>query len=1323
MLRLSVAFVVAAVTAPAGAAGPTLPLVGLTGKYGDTYTSILNRLGCDVRVFDEEQLAEEGFVSRFDAIIVSHLDAGWPEGSQGYVSDWVEAGGLLLCEIAAIPPAPILEEVPVTLGWAPGIIIDDPRSPLADGLARGQKLPYGAWGGGLDVRPRRGLQVVARWDMTALPNTDMTISPDFRPRPAAWVEIEHGEGLCVYSGPALSMIREQAVVGLLRAYLGPEALPLLQLEEMLDFDVAAVEPSAAPRATTVAVLDDSRLPIAGLPDGIGPDSIARILTDGGYSVIRLDADALADDRLLNAGRVAVLVLAHGEVFPMEAVPNLKRFLSGGGRVLSLAGVPLSHLCTRRGRQMVDCGEVPSLRRGSIDLLFEKLLPYSKLIAVRKPTVPLNLAPEWLPNTPLRVGNCEEAVLLMPKGNGLSSHTRVPLLGAAGKNGDLLGVPLTFSPHLSQFPAGGMLAIGFVGNGHPLTAEGGPALLKDCVDLLLRRDYVLIEDVWTGEPCYYPGERVEMGARIRAQADQRAEVLCLVQERDSGRVVGSFRDEVNLQVDRPADVSWTWTPPEQPVWAYDVVVQVTGLGQDPPPAVREETEFLFFDDYVARRASGFEPSWWGTADRDGTPAWLSGANLYFADTRGVGFFFTPTEIPGQHPLVDFLDRDASHIRLLGGNAARQHYFDARLDSRSFDAQPPSPDVRALDAYNLMLAHHDVVSLCDPHTFDPNHYWKRDLGDENGFTDPAFRAEDQQFYRRIAERPAAQGFRNIFWELINEPEVFGRTIADAEERSEAAKTAALWTRIMQEAVANAGGGPAGIGQSTPTLTPVWDPRGNLYPLPLSNVHSYSPSPISETNGHWCVPLGLNYGRPAVVGEFGEPNAAESRTAFLGDWTASYDQLLHIVFGERAVGFLNFYLNCGMGAWASPEWGVLYPDYTEKPSALAWKRWNVLCSLIRPADIAHPTYFTFVDSQHRLREPGVIHRLNEAYLRSLGRGVFSQIISERDLADMLDVNVSVDGIFVPKAVEPSEQATQLLQLAEQRDWPVWRDDDPFEKVVRESAPIRLPGDKPRLTYIRALTEGGWLVTLVAGDGDPPKVRAGEHDYRVHLPEGRCGVLGLTAECELFLFEGAGDVAMDGETLLSGPRDGYLVASRKRRPIASEAKPLVWADAPAAVEIRGQPARFWPASGETVVVVRMSATPEVADAALLVANALKRRDMQAEVREEWPEDAESEGLLRVAIGAPTEPLIGDILAATGRVEAVMGEAKSSLVYGSARMTEPWLGAIAWDEDRRRVAITGLSPAAIDLAARKLTRLAELDTYSTAPFGRTADGGSQESE
>ncbi|HID05835.1 MAG TPA: hypothetical protein EYP10_01680, partial [Armatimonadetes bacterium] len=593
-------------------------------------------------------------------------------------------------------------------------------------------------------------------------------------------------------------------------------------------------------------------------------------------------------------------MSYGASVPMSALPNIKRFLAEGGGLVSPAGAPLSHPMVRRKGGWEDLSadfEEPVVRK-----VFLHMLPFAKVYKGRKPTrFCIVLRRDMLPNLPPMWELDGDSLGFIPITDG-SQHLTVPLIAALSEDGDVLTLPLVFTYRLARYPCARIVALGFSGAGHPWsrrTWDYASTAIADMVSLAIRRNYIAIRDLMTDQPCYLPDEEVAITAELVCPVSVDAQCQLFIRERDTGRIVHKATKLVKLKAGERTQVQFHWRIPIQSHWAYDI--WMNAITSD-SPMVSERTMLIVRTERIAQRAKSFAMSNDGIPLHDGKPTWLSGFNLYTNDSRGIGAYFDSERRLGKHPLPDLWDRNLSLLTLYGGNAIRQHYYERILNERVFSRGNYSWALRVLDANHLLIAYHDAIALTNPFTFTPACYWRKRLGDGDPYCDERWLRAEREYVKGLAQH--LRIYPNIAWEIINEPEGYGRTVQDATERREYAERVTKWCGMMRVAIESGERKPVGIGLAFASLSPLWSIRHNLRFLDWSNVHCYSPKPLRR--GLWALPFGLNYGRPCLIGEAGMPNATNSINVFLSEWGDSYDRMLHVALSERAMGFVNFYLN---------------------------------------------------------------------------------------------------------------------------------------------------------------------------------------------------------------------------------------------------------------------------------------------------------------------------------------------------------------------------------------------------------------------------------
>ncbi|HIE52429.1 MAG TPA: hypothetical protein EYP85_11775 [Armatimonadetes bacterium] len=133
---------------------------------------------------------------------------------------------------------------------------------------------------------------------------------------------------------------------------------------------AGFQPS--PQAPTrIAIFRQPDLPVVGA--AAEPETLAQWLRQAGYEVDFLDAQALAETRVLRPDRYPLLILPYGASFPLAARLTFLAYLRAGGSFFNLGGYAFDHLLVReKGRwrpwSEVFAAQLKAVRQGENSLL-------------------------------------------------------------------------------------------------------------------------------------------------------------------------------------------------------------------------------------------------------------------------------------------------------------------------------------------------------------------------------------------------------------------------------------------------------------------------------------------------------------------------------------------------------------------------------------------------------------------------------------------------------------------------------------------------------------------------------------------------------------------------------------------------------------------------------------------------------------------------------------------------------------------------------------------------------------------------------------------
>ena len=94
----------------------------------------------------------------------------------------------------------------------------------------------------------------------------------------------------------------------------------------------------------ICVLSDSSLTSAS-----DTQVIQKLYADAGHTVTLIDRKTFSDEAKFNAEKCDIIIIPTGNDFPVEAIPNFKKFVANGGRVITLGGYAFSKLMDLEGK--------------------------------------------------------------------------------------------------------------------------------------------------------------------------------------------------------------------------------------------------------------------------------------------------------------------------------------------------------------------------------------------------------------------------------------------------------------------------------------------------------------------------------------------------------------------------------------------------------------------------------------------------------------------------------------------------------------------------------------------------------------------------------------------------------------------------------------------------------------------------------------------------------------------------------------------------------------------------------------------------------------
>jgi len=529
------------------------PLVLVSGKYAEPHASLLEELGARIQWTTLDQLAGGVGLEAARMVLLAHTERPIPEPAEKRLENFVRNGGILFLELTPFPTGKLAPPAPYQFvaDWAPDLELTKIDDPLFAHVPAKQKVwRYGAWGSGIFVVDEAF--ILARWIFPPERTFAQQPSEAFRKQPAAIAMWKLGKGHVIFVGAATALINSTRPLAraLHIALLGEENLPIIQLTKHVEVPVKIAQSARGLTTQTVGVFREPKFPRIGLPDDVTPEFIASALQKRGISVTFLSASDLASPDKLNAQKINTLVLSYGPTVPLDALPNIKRFLAEGGGLVSPAGIPLSVPVKRSAEQgaweaVITAQEANT---GVVMVLFRHMLPFAKAYKVRKqPKYCIVLRPDLLPNLPKLWHLSGGQWSVVPVVDG-SQHLAEPILASISEDGDVLALPLIFAYRFRQYPCARIVALGFWGESHPWSRKAwkyAEAAIVDMIRLAMRRDYIAIRDLMSDQPCYLPNEKVTLTAELVCPVDTLAICKLLIRERESGKV--EYRAERKIAV--------------------------------------------------------------------------------------------------------------------------------------------------------------------------------------------------------------------------------------------------------------------------------------------------------------------------------------------------------------------------------------------------------------------------------------------------------------------------------------------------------------------------------------------------------------------------------------------------------------------------------------------------------------------------------------------------------------------------------------------------------------------------------------------------------
>ena len=1288
--------------------------VGVYGHYTATLTGWIGAMGLDFQVMTREEFKPES-LREYQLVVISraHERYALDDKQKAALEEYVRNGGKLIVGAINFPPGgkfPSAEGTGYAEGWGSNLVLADPNCPLAKALKPDTVMRYGAWSSGYRDLSEDDVDVWVRYTEKESTRPDYELGPASREGKIAIFASDYGEGKYIWCGPHIGFSGYQPWPGIFRAmveHLVPDGL-VSPLSVAIKATVPVQQDASKLTGDVIAILDDPELPREAMPKGVTSEFVAGALEVAGRKAERLTVQQ-ALDKGLDSQQYAALIWMPGESVPVELIKPVKAYLGAGGGLILPSGRPFAKLCYSNEGEWKPYGHEPRFLA-----IYQNLLPFTKCYhAVFQPECCVNLAPDLLPNLPDVWELSGGDLCLYPQiRRGFSTRTVRKLAASVSASGEVCGIPLWINDADPRFPCARVLALAFTGESHPWNPQAwGHAreAVTDFVNLVCQKRQVIIKDLWTERACYRDVEPVELHVAIVATASGPVTVQAAFAERDSGKQVHETQTVLDAKPGELAEALLTWSPESFDAWAYDVTVTARqeGAGEG-----RDHTLFTVWKPDALEACPDFTLRD-GILYRDEKPEWLTGTNMYINDARSIVAFWGP------HPLPDFWDRDFSYQDLVGANANRQHYSQGRVTIEDLRTGEFTEGLSIADSYCMVSgAHHHWTKFgVNVHRLNWN-------VKTSGKFPPREKWADQEFWLRTMTR-RYKGAPHVHWEIINEPQEQDPSIYE-------------WVERMKNLVVGEMGKLPSCAIGWSGFHGVWSPQAAPRGLPFHDLHWYSPDRDQRGDGLYC-PFGMNLAWPAVLGEMGMPNAQTSAEAELGDWGPIYDRMLHYLIGERALGFLNFYLS-NTSSTTTNEWGLLHHDLVEKESAHAFKRWLLVLRHLNKEDYLPPQSLMLYSMDEYFKEPvAMARRLRADFAKVFSAGFRPRLLDQRDL---LGWKSQPRIVFVPGSSKLSDAALKKLKSFAEKGCQVVCLGEPegelvgLERIelgdVKPQWKVEVSPELARITYVLAKKDGGQTVVLVDGTGKPGTLRFAGHELTTTAKAERSATFDFAPDGSLRVVEAWGDLTLDGEKVVTGGPDGYAIASlgvpRQRRSVGalSRARPPLFAggaieiDAPdqSAVRLATAPANSLATLGAVVISAPEDATYDAAVEAcrahlegLGVKVAVKRGDLANRQR----------AADLVIIGSPGEnPLAGEAQreCADLPVEWRGDDARPCLKFGRARTWYPWAGAIAvaenpWAQGKKLVLIEGLSQAGTQIACRKFASLTVLDSYAVGPTVR----------
>jgi hypothetical protein len=492
---------------------------------------------------------------------------------------------------------------------------------------------------------------------------------------------------------------------------------------------------ASSSVAKIAVFFDPDFPTVDL-EPLSRETLTEALS--GFDVSFLNGVELGDAARLAEYRI--LVMPFGSAFPKSAWPSIHKFLTDGGSLVNLGGVPFAvPVVVENGRWRQESRQTAYHKTLSITEAFA--VPSSRIAAYRPAESPwtdgfhaktiyeLYLRLTATKDQPLEIGSAgTRDAVIQASVHGVDTHD------------EPVAAPFVEIDRLQGAFAGGRWVLANI------QGSLSAAVIRELVERALPGAWEF--DVHPSFASYYGSERPSFQLRLlrpRGRVEQWTQSPCRLDIRDEqGRVAISVEAPL---LGTGSLALGTAELPAGPLPPGSYRVDAT-LG-----ALRYRTGFWMCD---ASRASGLEGGEPFTCTEDflcrgGKPYPVTGTTYMAADTQRK-FLFEP------NPFL--WDRDFAAMKAAGVNMVRTGLWTGWKQMVPEAGRPTEQAMRSLDAFLLTARRHGIPVVLNLFAFLPETW-----GGQNPYFDPRALDAQKQFAAELASR--YRDSNDLLWDLINEP----------------------------------------------------------------------------------------------------------------------------------------------------------------------------------------------------------------------------------------------------------------------------------------------------------------------------------------------------------------------------------------------------------------------------------------------------------------------------------------------------------------------------------------------------------------------------